>query len=55
MALFFFVIIVAIALGIIGAVIKGLVFLLAIGVVVFLIDFVVLGVILRGKRQRPSR
>lgn len=55
MALFLFIVIVAIALGIIGAVIKGLVFLLAVGVVVFLIDFVVLGIVLRGKRKRPSR
>jgi hypothetical protein len=44
MALFLLFIIVAIALGIVGAVVKGLFFLLIIGVVVVLVDLIVLGV-----------
>jgi hypothetical protein len=54
-ALFLFIIIVAIVLGIIGAVVKGLIYLLAVGVVVFLLDFVLLGTVLRGRRRRPPR
>jgi hypothetical protein len=43
----------AIALGIMGAVIKGLLFLLFIGIVVFIVAFVVLGASMR--RRRPVR
>lgn len=55
MALFLLVVIIAIALGILGVVIKGLLFLLIIGIIVFLLDFALLGGILRGRRRRPSR
>lgn len=54
MALFLLIVIVAIALGIVGMVAKGLLFLLAIAVVVLLLDFVLLGGMLRRKR-RPAR
>ena len=52
MVLFLLLIIVAIALGILGAVIKGLVALLFVGPVVFVIAFVVLGFWLRSRRRR---
>ena len=55
MALFLLIIIVAIALGIIGFVVKGLLYLLIIGVVVFLADFIFLGARLRGRGRRPAR
>ena len=54
MVLFLLLIIAAIALGIIGAVIKGLLYLLIIGIVVFLLAFVLLGTRVRGRR-RPAR
>lgn len=53
MALFLLIVIVAIALGIVGAVAKGLFFLLIIGIVVFLADFVFLGARMRGRRRPP--
>jgi hypothetical protein len=53
MVFFFLLIIAAIALGIIGAVIKGLLYLLIIGIVVFLLAFILLGTRLR--RRRPVR
>ena len=53
MVLFLLLIIVAIALGIVGAVVKGLLFLLIIGVVIFLCAFVLLGA--RSRRRRPAR
>jgi len=52
MALFLLLIIVAIALGIIGAVVKGLLYLLIIAVVVLLADFIFLGARLRGAAGR---
>ena len=55
MALFFLIIIVAIALGIIGVVVKGLLYLLAVGIVVFLVDFILLGTLLHRRRRRPAR
>ncbi len=55
MALFLLFIIVAIALGIVGAVIKGLFWLLIIGVVVFLVDLVLLGVRAGRRRNRVTR
>lgn len=54
MALFLLLIIAAIALGIAGAVISGLLYLLIIGIVVFLAAFVLLGTRLR-RRRRPAR
>jgi hypothetical protein len=55
MALFLLFILVAVALGIVGVVIKGLIYLLIIGIIVFIIDFVFLGARLHGRRHRPSR
>ena len=56
MVLFLLLIIVAIALGILGAVIHGLVVLLFIGPVVFILAFVILGFWLRSRRRRtPAR
>lgn len=54
MVLFLLLIIAAIALGIIGAVIKGLLYLLIIGIAVFLVAFILLGMRLRRPR-RPLR
>ncbi len=54
MALFLLLIIAAIALGIVGVVVKGLFYLLLIGIVVVLIDLIVMGVRL-GRRRRVSR
>jgi len=42
------------ALGIVGEVVKGLFFLLIIGIVVFLCAFIVLGIRMR-RRRRPVR
>ena len=53
MVFFLLLILVAVALGIVGAVVKGLFYLLIIGVVVFLCAFVLLGS--RGRRRRPAR
>jgi hypothetical protein len=55
MALFLLLIIVAIALGIAGAVAKGLLYLLIIGVVVLIADLVFLGVRLGRSGRRPGR
>jgi hypothetical protein len=52
MVLFLLLVIAAIALGILGAVVKGLFFLLIVGPVVFIIAFVVLGFWLRSRRRR---
>jgi hypothetical protein len=52
-AVFFFLLLVAIVLGIIGWVVKGLLFLFAIGVLVFLLSFVLVGWRWR-RRRRPS-
>lgn len=54
LALFLLFIIVAIALGIIGVVIKGLFWLLIIGIVVVIVDLIVLG-LRAGRRRRPAR
>jgi hypothetical protein len=54
-AIFLLIILIAVALGIIGAVIKGLIFLLVIGIIIFLASFVIFGFRLRGRRHRPSR
>ncbi|GAX58878.1 hypothetical protein [Streptomyces olivochromogenes] len=55
MALFLLLIIVAIVLGIIGVVAKGLFYLLVIGVVVLVADFVLLGLRLGSRRRRLPR
>jgi hypothetical protein len=52
MVLFLLLVIVAIALGIVGAVVKGLVALLFVGPVVFVLAFVVLGFWIRTRRRR---
>ncbi len=44
----------AIALGIVGVVVKGLFYLLIIGIVVLLVNLVLLGSRL-GRRRRPAR
>jgi hypothetical protein len=54
LALFLLFIIVAIALGIIGVVVKGLFWLLIIGIVVVIIDLIVLGM-RAGRRRRVTR
>ncbi|MEU0040844.1 hypothetical protein, partial [Streptomyces sp. NPDC006333] len=51
MALFLLLVLVAIVLGIIGVVAKGLFYLLVIGVVVLVADFVLIGLRL-GRRRR---
>ena len=53
MVLFLLLVLAAVALGILGAVLKGLLFLLFIGIVVFILAFVVLGASMR--RRRPVR
>lgn len=55
MALFLFFVLVAVALGIIGFVIKGLLFLFVIGVVVLVIDLIALGFRGGRLRRRPAR
>ena len=55
MALFLLFIIVAIALGIVGAVVKGLFWLLIIGVVLILLDLVLLGIRVGRRRNRVTR
>ncbi|MFB7664803.1 hypothetical protein ACFC1R_12760 [Kitasatospora sp. NPDC056138] len=55
MALFLFVVIVAIALGIIGVAVKGLFYLLVIGVVLLLADLVYAGARLARGRRQPGR
>jgi hypothetical protein len=54
MVLFLFVIIIAIALGILGVVLKGLFWLLIIGIVIFLLNLVI-GGIRMGRRRGPPR
>lgn len=55
MALFLLFVLAAVALGIIGVAVNGLFYLLVIGVVVFLLDLIILGAVLRGRRRRPLR
>ena len=55
MALFLLLVIVAIALGIFGVVVKGLFYLLIIGVVILIADIVLAGVRLRRSGRRPGR
>jgi len=53
MVLFLLLIIAAIVLGIIGVAVKGLLYLLIIGVVIFLCSFILLGA--TSRRRRPVR
>ncbi|WP_405725485.1 hypothetical protein OG607_21015 [Streptomyces sp. NBC_01537] len=55
MALFLLLLLVAVALGIVGAVAKGLLYLLVIGVVVFAAALVLGGVRLRRSGRSPGR
>jgi hypothetical protein len=55
MALFLLLVIVAIALGIVGVVVKGLLYLLTIGVVILIADLVFAAVRLRRSGRRPGR
>jgi CDP-diglyceride synthetase len=55
MALFLLFIIVAIALGIVGAVVKGLFWLLIIGIVVVIVDLILFGARLGRRRRRRVR
>lgn len=55
MALFLLLIIVAIALGIVGVVAHGLLYLLFIGIAVLIIDLVYVAIRFRRAGQRPTR
>ncbi len=55
MAIFLLLIIVAIALGIVGVVAHGLLYLLFIGIAVLIIDLVYVGVRFRRGGRRPTR
>ncbi|MGH9078201.1 MAG: hypothetical protein ACRDY0_12265 [Acidimicrobiales bacterium] len=55
MALFLLFVVVAVALGIVGVVVKGVLYLLLIGIAVFLADFLWIGVRLGKRRRRPVR
>lgn len=54
-AFFLFLVIVAIALGIVGVVVKGLLYLLIIGIVVFLVALLFGALRLRRAGRRPAR
>jgi hypothetical protein len=53
--LFLLLILAAVALGVIGAVIKGLLYLLIIGILVLIADLILAGARLRRGRRRPAR
>jgi hypothetical protein len=53
--LFLLLVIVAIVLGIVGVVAKGLLYLLVIAVALFVADLVYLGIRRRGAARRPQR
>ena len=55
MVLFLLLVIAAIALGIVGVVVKGLFYLLIIGIVVILVDLVLLGARMSRNRRLPAR
>ncbi|MFG3256803.1 hypothetical protein [Streptomyces sp. NPDC048172] len=55
MALFLFLVLVAMVLGILGAVLKGLLYLLIIGIVVLVVALLYLGLRFRRSGRRPSR
>ena len=54
-AFFLFLLIVAIALGIVGVVVKGLLYLLIIGIVVFLVALLLGALRIRRAGRRPTR
>lgn len=49
MTLFLLIVLIAVVLGIIGVVVKGLIWLLIVGVVLFLLNLVLAGARLRGR------
>lgn len=55
LAFFLLLVIAAIVLGIVGVVVKGLLYLLIIGIVVFLGDLLLGAVRMRRPRRRPTR
>jgi hypothetical protein len=55
MALFLLIVIAAIALGIVGVVVNGLFYLLIIGVLLFLANLVLGGMLWGRRRSRPAR
>ena len=55
MVLFLLLVIAAIALGIVGVVVKGLFYLLIIGIIVIVVDLVLLGVRMGRNRRRRTR
>jgi hypothetical protein len=55
MVLFLLIVIVAIVLGAIGLILKGLLYLLIIGAILFLADLVFLGSRLSRRRRRMAR
>lgn len=54
LALFLLIVLAAVVLGIVGVVVHGLIWLLVIGIVVFVLNLVLLGAGLRGRRG-PAR
>jgi hypothetical protein len=55
-AVFLFLILLAVVLGIVGVVVKGLFYLLLIGIAVFLLAFVLAARMMgSARRQRPAR
>lgn len=54
MSLFLLLLIAAIVLGFLGVLLKGLFWLLIIGIVVFLVDLVLVGIRL-GRNRKPQR
>ena len=55
MVLFLLLVLAAVALGIVGAVVKGLLYLLIIGIVILVADLSFVGFRMRGRRNRPAR
>ena len=55
MAIFLLIVLIAVALGIIGAVVKGLIWLLVIGVIIFLLNLMFAGTRLRRRGPRVHR
>ncbi|GAA2079369.1 hypothetical protein GCM10009801_36890 [Streptomyces albiaxialis] len=55
MALFLFLVLVAMVLGILGAVLKGLLYLLIIGIAVFVVALLYLALRFRRSGRRPPR
>jgi hypothetical protein len=55
MVLFLLLVIVAIALGIVGVVVKGLFYLLIIGIIVILADLILVGLRAGRRRRGPPR